>query len=85
MTENDNKTTPNPINENNFKRKEFLELTNRINHKAVFEIKIDSGKLIAQSIQSVEAAAKQRNNNFVESLSYKLAQSTYAILSLMKN
>ncbi|MGP5134724.1 restriction endonuclease [Psychrobacter cibarius] len=76
MTENDNKTTPNPINENNFKRKEFLELWNRINHKAVFEIKIDSGKLIAQSIQSVEAAAKQRNNNFVESLSYKLAQST---------
>ena len=76
MTENDNKTTPNPINENNFKRKEFLELWNRINHKAVFEIKIDSAKLIAQSIQSVEAAAKQRNNNFVESLSYKLAQST---------
>ena len=76
MTENDNKTTPNPINENNFKRKEFLELWNRINHKAVFEIKIDSEKLIAQSIQSVEAAAKHRNNNFVESLSYKLAQST---------
>ena len=76
MTENDNKTTPNPINENNFKRKEFLELWNRINHKAVFEIQIDSEKLIAQSIKSIEAAAKQRNNNFVESLSYKLAQST---------
>ena len=76
MTENDNKTTPNPINENNFKKKEFLELWNRINHKAVFEIQIDSEKLIAQSIQSIEAAAKQRNNNFVESLSYKLAQST---------
>lgn len=76
MTENDNKTTPNPINENNFKRKEFLELWNRINHKAVFEIKIDSEKLITQSIKSIEAAAKQRNNNFVESLSYKLAQST---------
>ena len=76
MTENDNKTTPNPINESNFKRKEFLELWNRINHKAVFEIQIDSEKLIAQSIKSIEAAAKQRNNNFVESLSYKLAQST---------
>lgn len=76
MTENDNKTTPNPINENNFKKKEFLELWNRINHKAVFEIQIDSEKLIAQSIKSIEAAAKQRNNNFVESLSYKLAQST---------
>ena len=76
MTEDDNKTTPNPINENNLKRKEFLELWNRINNKAVFEIQIDSEKLIAESIQAIEAAAKQRNNNFVESLSYKLAQST---------
>lgn len=76
MTENDNKTTPNPINENNIKKKEFLELWNRINHKAVFEIQIDSEKLISESIQAIEAAAKQRNNNFVESLSYKLAQST---------
>lgn len=76
MTEDDNKTTPNPINENNLKRKEFLELWNRINHKAVFEITLDSEKLIKESIESIEAAAKQRNNNFVESLSYKLAQST---------
>ncbi|MGP5133557.1 type III restriction-modification system endonuclease [Psychrobacter cibarius] len=76
MTEDDNKTTHNPINENNIKRKEFLELWNRINHKAVFEIQIDSEKLISESIQAIEAAAKQRNNNFVESLSYKLAQST---------
>ncbi|MEJ6066132.1 DEAD/DEAH box helicase family protein [Psychrobacter sp. 16-Bac2893] len=76
MTEDDNKTTHNPINENNIKRKEFLELWNRINHKAVFEIQIDSAKLIAESIHSIEAAARQRNNNFVESLSYKLAQST---------
>lgn len=76
MTENDNKTTPNPINENNLKRKEFSELWNRINNKAVFEIQIDSEKLIAESIQAIEAAAKKRNNNFVESLSYKLAQST---------
>lgn len=76
MTEDDNKTTHNPINENNIKRKEFLELWNRINHKAVFEIQIDSEKLIAESIEAIEAAAKQRNNNFVESLSYKIAQST---------
>lgn len=76
MTENDNKTTSNPINENNIKKKEFLELWSRINHKAVFEIQIDSEKLIAESIHSIHEAAKQRNNNFVESLSYKLAQST---------
>lgn len=76
MTEDDNKTTHNPINENNIKKKEFLELWNRINHKAVFEIQIDSEKLISESIQAIETAAKQRNNNFVESLSYKLAQST---------
>ena len=76
MTDNDNKTTHNPINENNLKRKEFLELWNRINHKAVFEIQIDSDKLIRQSIESIEAAAKKRNNNFVETLSYKLVEST---------
>lgn len=76
MTEDDNKTTHNPINENNIKKKEFLELWSRINHKAVFEIQIDSEKLIAESIHSIHEAAKHRNNNFVESLSYKLAQST---------
>lgn len=76
MTDNDNKTTHNPINENNLKRKEFLALWNRINHKAVFEIQIDSVKLISQSIAAIEAAAKKRNNNFVETLSYKLAEST---------
>ncbi|WP_289115792.1 DEAD/DEAH box helicase family protein [uncultured Psychrobacter sp.] len=76
MTENDNKTTHNPINENNLKKKEFLELWNRINRKAVFEIQIDSDKLIRQSIAAIEAAAKKRNNNFVETLSYKLAEST---------
>lgn len=76
MTENDNKTTHNPINENNLKKKEFLELWNRINRKAVFEIQIDSVKLISQSIAAIEAAAKKRNNNFVETLSYKLAEST---------
>lgn len=76
MTENDNKTTHNPINENNLKKEEFLELWNRINRKAVFEIQIDSDKLIRQSIAAIEAAAKKRNNNFVETLSYKLAEST---------
>lgn len=76
MTENDNKTTHNPINENNLKKKEFLALWNRINRKAVFEIQIDSDKLIRQSIAAIEAAAKKRNNNFVETLSYKLAEST---------
>ncbi|WP_201547993.1 type III restriction-modification system endonuclease [Psychrobacter sp. Pi2-1] len=76
MTDNDNKTTHNPINENNLKKKEFLALWNRINRKAVFEIQIDSVKLISQSIAAIEAAAKKRNNNFVETLSYKLAEST---------
>lgn len=76
MTENENKTTHNPINKDNLHKKEFIELWNKINQKAVFEIRIDSQKLINQSIQAIEGAARKRNNNFVETLRYKLAMST---------
>lgn len=76
MTENENKTTHNPINTDNLHKKEFLELWNKINKKTVFEIRIDSQKLINQSIQAIEGAARKRNNNFVETLRYKLAMST---------
>ncbi|EGK11730.1 type III restriction-modification system endonuclease [Psychrobacter sanguinis] len=76
MTENENKTTHNPINKDNLHKTEFIELWNKINQKAVFEIRIDSQKLINQSIQAIEGAARKRNNNFVETLRYKLAMST---------
>ena len=76
MTENENKTTHNPINPDNLHKKEFLDLWNKINQKAVFEIQLDSTQLIEQSIKSIEEQARKRNNNFVESLRYKLAEST---------
>ena len=37
-----------PLNEANFKKKEFQELWGRINHKAVYQVEFDSAELIAQ-------------------------------------
>ncbi|EHU1293893.1 DEAD/DEAH box helicase family protein [Acinetobacter baumannii] len=76
MTENANRKLTNPINEENLKRKEFKELWSRINRKAVYQIHLDSTKLIEQSISAVERTAKERNNKFVESLSYKITEAT---------
>lgn len=76
MTDNGNKKLTNNINQTNLERKEFQALWSRINRKAVYQIHLDSEKLIEQSISSIERTAKERNNKFVETLSYKLAEAT---------
>lgn len=76
MTDNGNKKLTNKINQANLERKEFQALWSRINRKAVYQIHLDSEKLIEQSISAVERMAKERNNKFVETLSYKLAEAT---------
>ena len=76
MTEDANKHLTNHINSKNLERKEFQDLWNKINRKAIYQIQIDSKKLITDSISCVERTAKERNNKFVESLSYKLAESS---------
>lgn len=76
MTDDGNKKLTNTINQANLERKEFQALWSRINRKAVYQIHIDSEKLIEQSISAVERTAKERNNKFVETLSYKLAEAT---------
>lgn len=76
MTDNGNKKLTNTINQANLERKEFQALWSRINRKAVYQIHLDSEKLIEQSISAVERTAKERNNKFVETLSYKLAEAT---------
>ena len=44
-----------PLNEENFARKEFKELWNRINHKAVYQVEFDSGELIGKCVAALDA------------------------------
>ena len=76
IADDGNKKLSNNINQTNLERKEFQALWSRINRKAVYQIHLDSEKLIEQSISAVERTAKERNNKFVETLSYKLAEAT---------
>ncbi|RSO20842.1 DEAD/DEAH box helicase [Acinetobacter pittii] len=76
MTDDGNKKLTNTINQANLERKEFQALWSRINRKAVYQIHLDSEKLIEQSIRAVERTAVERNNKFVETLSYKLEEAT---------
>lgn len=76
IADDGNKKLTNPINQANLERKEFQALWSRINRKAVYQIHLDSEKLIEQSISAVERTAVERNNKFVETLSYKLAEAT---------
>ncbi len=50
--ENDRGTKTNPLN-NNFEKKEFKELWNRINHKAVYSVHFDSDELIKKCIRAL--------------------------------
>ena len=76
IADDGNKKLTNTINQANLERKEFQALWARINRKAVYQIHLDSEKLIEQSISTVERTAVERNNKFVETLSYKLAEAT---------
>lgn len=76
MIDDGNKKLTNTINQANLERKEFQALWSRINRKAVYQIHIDSKKLIEQSISAVERTAVERNNKFVEMLSYKISEAT---------
>ena len=76
FTDDGNKKLSNPINQANLERKEFQALWAKINRKAVYQIKLDSEKLIQESISAVERTAVERNKKFVEVLSYKLAEAT---------
>jgi type III restriction enzyme len=43
-----------PLNEANFKKKEFQELWGRINHKAVYQVEFDSAELIGKCVASLD-------------------------------
>ncbi|WP_254303620.1 DEAD/DEAH box helicase family protein [Rhodococcoides kyotonense] len=44
-----------PLNEANFAKKEFQELWNRINHKAVYQVQFNSNELIHKCIRSLDS------------------------------
>jgi len=44
----------NPINEENFAKKEFQELWNRINHKAVYQVDFKSPELITKCVAALD-------------------------------
>lgn len=76
MTEDANKHLTNHINSKNLERKEFQDLWNKINHKAIYQIQIDSNKLITDSVKQIDKVDKDRDGKFVPILSYKLAESS---------
>lgn len=43
-----------PLNEENFAKKEFKELWNRINHKAVYQVEFDSAELIDKCVAALD-------------------------------
>lgn len=60
----------NTINQDNLNRKEFQALWRRINQKSIYQINLDSEKLINKSIDEIDKVSRERNNNFVQSLTY---------------
>lgn len=76
MMEDANKNQPNPINADNLNRKEFQILWSKINQKAVFTVELDSNKLIKDVVKEIDKVASERNNKFVETLSYTVSGST---------
>lgn len=53
MVEDDTQDKTNPINEKNFKKKEFQELWNKINQKAVYTVDFDSSELVKNSKDAI--------------------------------
>lgn len=76
IVDNANKKLSNPINADNLARKEFQALWSRINRKAVYQIQLDTTKLVKECIAAADLTCTQRNNKFVETLSYRVAEAS---------
>ncbi|MDD5600030.1 MAG: hypothetical protein PHV82_18945 [Victivallaceae bacterium] len=55
--DNDRNTKTNPLNAN-FEKREFKELWNRINHKAVYSVKFDSMELVGKCFETLNRELK---------------------------
>lgn len=72
------KNNTNTINTKNFKKKEFLELWNRINHKAIYKVDFESNELIQNSVNAINKELQVKTLKYIiergsqtESLSYE--------------
>ncbi len=72
MIGDDNKTINNPINQANLERKEFQALWSQINQKAIYQIQINTKKLVKECIKSINTKAHEKNNHFVTPLIYMI-------------
>ena len=72
------KSNTNKINKKNFKKKEFLELWNRINHKAIYKVDFESQELIQKAVSAIDKELQVKTLKYIiergaqtESLSYE--------------
>lgn len=68
MITDGNKTKKNRILKQNLDRKEFLELWQRINTKAIYQVKLNTDELVTRSIQAID------NNVRIRELQYVIQQ-----------
>ena len=54
MVEDETQDKTNPINEKNFKKKEFQELWNKINQRAVYTVDFDSSELVKNAKNAID-------------------------------
>lgn len=59
------KARQNRIKQHNFERKEFQKLWKRINRKAIYQVKIDTPRLIEQSVTAIDRELRVRKLEYV--------------------
>jgi len=74
--DDDRKPKINPLNDN-FKKKEFKELWNRINQKAVYRVEFDSAELIRYSIQTLDKELRVTPLQYIIQGGEQVDQATY--------
>jgi type III restriction enzyme len=62
-----------PLNQENFAKKEFQELWDRINHKSVYQVEFDSAELISKCIQALDKSLKVSVMQYVVQKGVQLA------------
>ncbi len=75
LIDNANDKLINRVNPANLARKEFQKLWNRINKKAIYQIRLDSEQLIKDTLHAVIAVVRNSKNNiFVPELTYTIRE-----------
>jgi type III restriction enzyme len=59
------KSNTNKINKKNFKKKEFLELWNRINHKAIYKVDFESQELIQKAVSAIDKELQVKTLKYI--------------------